>query len=166
MDQGAVKSAPRLAAIVAMDDRRVIGYEGAMPWHHPEDLKFFKRTTLGHTILMGRTTFDSIGRPLPGRKNLVLSRTMPEVEGVTLLRELGELEQHGEPGEMIFVIGGAQVYAQLLPQCEELYLTLVAGEHEGDTFFPAFESDFELAEVLACTPELEFRRYTRLPRRG
>lgn len=152
---------PRLAAIAAMDARRVIGNAGALPWHHPEDLKFFKRTTLGHPVLMGRTTFESIGRPLPGRQNLVLSRTLPEREGVTVIRDLGGLGAHCAEGETVFVIGGAQVYAWLLPYCETLYLTLVSGEHEGDTFFPAFEADFELVEVLGRTEELEFRRYAR-----
>lgn len=152
---------PRLAAIVAMDERRVIGHDGALPWHHPEDLKFFKRTTLGHPVLMGRATFESIGRPLPGRQNLVLSRTLPEREGITVIRDFDELGDRIGGAETVFVIGGAQVYAGLLPHCETLYLTLVAGEHEGDAFFPAFEGDFELVEVLGRTEELEFRRYAR-----
>lgn len=152
---------PRLAAIAAMDERRVIGHAGALPWHHPEDLKFFKNTTLGHPVLMGRTTYESIGRPLPGRQNLVLSRSMPETQGVTLVRELSDLAEYCPEEKTVFVIGGAQVYAQLLPLCAELYLTWVAGEHAGDTFFPPFEAEFELAEVLSSTPELEFRRYTR-----
>lgn len=151
----------RLAAIVATDARRVIGHQGALPWHHPEDLKFFKRTTLGHPVLMGRTTFESIGRPLPGRHNLVLSRTMPPREGITVLRDLAELEAACTGVERVFVIGGAQVYAELLPQCDELYLTLVAGEHEGDAFFPPYEALFELTEVLGQAEGLEFRRYER-----
>jgi dihydrofolate reductase len=151
----------RLAAIVATDARRVIGLQGALPWHHPEDLKFFKRTTLGHPVLMGRTTFESIGRPLPGRHNLVLSRTMPPREGLTVLRDLAELEAACPGVERVFVIGGAQVYAELLPQCDELYLTLVTGEHEGDAFFPPYEALFELKEVLGQAEGLEFRRYER-----
>jgi dihydrofolate reductase len=151
----------RLAAIVATDARRVIGRQGNLPWHHPEDLKFFKRTTLGHPVLMGRTTFESIGRPLPGRHNLVLSRTMTQREGITVLRDLTELEAACSDAERIFVIGGAQVYADLLPQCDELFLTLVAGEHEGDAYFPPYEDLFELKEVLGSTDELEFRRYER-----
>lgn len=151
----------RLAAIVAIDARRVIGHQGALPWHHPEDLKFFKRTTLGHPVLMGRTTFESIGRPLPGRHNLVLSRTMLPREGITVLRDLSELEAACPGVERVFVIGGAQVYAELLPQCDELYLTLVAGEHEGDAFFPPYEALFELTEVLGQVEGLEFRRYER-----
>ncbi|HCN29123.1 MAG TPA: dihydrofolate reductase [Verrucomicrobiales bacterium] len=152
---------PRLAAIVAMDARRVIGRGGALPWHHPEDLRFFKRTTLGHPVLMGRTTFESIGRPLPGRRNVVLSRAMPEREGVTVIRDLAELERACGGEEKVFVIGGAQVYAELLPRCGEVYLTLVAGEHEGDAFLPPFEHLFDLKEVLGRTDELEFRRYER-----
>lgn len=151
----------RLAAIVATDDRRVIGHRGALPWHHPEDLKFFKRTTLGHPVLMGRTTFESIGRPLPGRHNLVLSRTLAPREGITVLRDLAELEATCPGEERIFVIGGAQVYAELLPRCDELFLTRVAGEHEGDAFFPPYEALFELKEVLGQAEGLEFRRYER-----
>ncbi len=154
----------RLAAIVATDARRVIGLKGALPWHHPEDLKFFKRTTLGHPVLMGRTTFESIGRPLPGRQNLVLSRTMAPREGITLLRDLAELEAACPGVERVFVIGGARVYTDLLPQCDELYLTQVDGEHEGDAFFPPYENLFELKEVLGRAEGLEFRRYER--RRG
>jgi dihydrofolate reductase len=154
----------RLAAIVATDGRRVIGLKGALPWHHPEDLKFFKRTTLGHPVLMGRTTFESIGRPLPGRHNLVLSRTMEPREGITLLRDLAELEAACPGVERVFVIGGARVYTDLLPQCDELFLTQVDGEHEGDAFFPPYENLFELKEVLGRAEGLEFRRYER--RRG
>lgn len=151
----------RLAAIVATDARRVIGHQGALPWHHPEDLKFFKRTTLGHPVLMGRTTFESIGRPLPGRHNLVLSRTLAPREGVTVLRDLAELDAACPGADRIFVIGGAQVYAELLPRCDELFLTLVAGEHEGDAFFPPYEALFGLKEVLGQAEGLEFRRYER-----
>jgi dihydrofolate reductase len=87
----------KLIAIVAMSANRVIGRDGKLPWHYPEDLKFFKKTTLGHPVLMGRATFDSIlsaiGKPLPGRQNIVLSRTLEPREGVTILRELSELQK-------------------------------------------------------------------------
>ena len=152
---------PRLIAIVAMAGNRVIGRNGALPWHYPEDLQFFKRTTLGHPILMGRTTFESIGRPLPGRRNIVLSRTLAPRDGITVIRDVAELPAVCAGAETVFVIGGAQVYAELLPQCAELYLTLVKPPQEGDTLLPPFEHLFELQEVLASTPELEFRRYLR-----
>lgn len=152
---------PRLIAIVAMASNRVIGRAGTLPWHFPEDLKFFKRTTLGHPILMGRTTFESIGRPLPGRQNIVLSRTLEPREGLTVIRHVSELASVTPEAETVFVIGGAQVYAELLPQCDGLYLTLVKGDYEGDTHLPPFEHLFELKEVLEETEALEFRYYER-----
>lgn len=153
---------PRLIAIVAMSSNRVIGRDGTLPWHFPEDLKFFKRTTLGHPILMGRATFESIGRPLPGRQNIVLSRTMEPREGVTVIREVSELSQVCPDESTVFVIGGAQVYAALLPQCAGLYLTWVNEPYEGDTYLPAFEHLFTLKEVIEKTDALEFRYYERL----
>lgn len=154
---------PRLIAIVAMSSNRVIGRAGTLPWHFPEDLKFFKRTTLGHPILMGRTTFESIGRPLPGRQNIVLSRTLAPREGITVIRDVAELAALCPEAETIFIIGGAQVYAELLPSCEGLYLTQITAEYEGDTFLPAFEPLFTLKEILETTPDLEFRYYERTP---
>lgn len=152
---------PRLIAIVAMASNRVIGRDGTLPWHFPEDLKFFKRTTLGHPILMGRATFESIGRPLPGRQNIVLSRTMAPSEGITVIRHVSELSQHCSADSTVFVIGGAQVYAELLPQCAGLYLTWVEQPYEGDTYLPEFESLFTLKDVLEKTDALEFRYYER-----
>lgn len=149
----------RLIAIVAMASNRVIGRDGTLPWHFPEDLKFFKRTTLGHPILMGRTTFESIGKPLPGRQNIVLSRTMEPREGITVIRDVAELKGVCGEVETIFVIGGAQVYTELLPKCDGLYLTLVKGDYEGDTYLPPFEDHFDLKEVLEVTADLEFRYY-------
>lgn len=152
---------PRLIAIVAMSSNRVIGRDGTLPWHFPEDLKFFKRTTLGHPILMGRTTFESIGRPLPGRQNVVLSRTMDSREGITVIREVAELAQVCPEAETVFVIGGAQVYAELLSKCDGLYLTWIEQAYEGDTFLPPFEDLFVLKEVIEKTEALEFRYYER-----
>lgn len=152
---------PRLVAIVAMASNRVIGSHGTLPWHYPEDLKFFKRTTLGHPILMGRTTYESIGRPLPGRQNIVLSRTMAPQAGITVIRDVSELAQHCAPESTVFVIGGAQVYKELLPLCVGLYLTWVEQPYSGDTYLPDFESLFTLKEVLEKTEALEFRFYER-----
>lgn len=152
-------SQPRLIAIVAMAANRVIGRNGTLPWHYPEDLKFFKRTTLGHPILMGRTTFESIGRPLPGRQNIVLSRTMEPREGLTVIRDVADLASVTGDTETVFVIGGAQVYAELLPHCDGLYLTLVKKAYEGDSILPSFEEGFVLKEILETTDDLEFRYY-------
>ncbi|MDZ4404389.1 dihydrofolate reductase [Prosthecobacter sp.] len=153
---------PRLIAIVAMSSNRVIGREGKLPWHFPEDLKFFKRTTLGHPILMGRATFDSIGRPLPGRQNIVLSRTMQPREGITVIRDVSELPQVCGDAETIFVIGGARVFEELLPQCDGLYLTWIAKPYEGDVLLPPFEHLFQLKEVVEQLEGLEFRYYERI----
>jgi dihydrofolate reductase len=152
---------PRLVAIVAMSSNRVIGREGKLPWHFPEDLKFFKRTTLGHPILMGRATFDSIGRPLPGRQNIVLSHTMAPREGVTVIRSVAELPQVCGEAETVFVIGGARVFEELLPQCAGLYLTFITQEFEGDVLLPPFEHLFRLKEVVGQFEGLEFRYYER-----
>jgi dihydrofolate reductase len=153
---------PRLVAIVAMSSNRVIGREGKLPWHFPEDLKFFKRTTLGHPILMGRATFDSIGRPLPGRQNIVLSHTMAPREGVTVIRSAAELPQVYGEAETVFVIGGARVFEEFLPQCDGLYLTFITEEYEGDVLLPPFEHLFQLKEIVGQSEGLEFRYYERL----
>jgi dihydrofolate reductase len=152
---------PPLSAIVAMASNRVIGRNGTLPWHYPEDLKFFKRTTLGHPILMGRATFESIGRALPGRQNIVLSSTLPPTQGITLIRSLADLPAVCPDAEKIFVIGGARLFKELLPHCAELYLTYIDEAHEGDVYLPPFETLFEPAEVLHSSPPLEFRRYPR-----
>ncbi len=152
---------PRLIAIVGMASNRVIGRNGALPWHLPEDLKFFKRTTMGHPILMGRKTFDSIGRPLPGRKNIVLSSTMPPREGVEVIRELPDLGRICQPDERVFLIGGAQLFETLLPLCEGMYLTWIEHPYEGDVRFPEFEDLFEEPEIAGVGEGMEFRFYRR-----
>lgn len=152
----------RLIAIVAMSSNRVIGREGKLPWHFPEDLKFFKSTTLGHPILMGRATFDSIGRPLPGRQNIVLSHTMLPREGVTVIRSAAELPQACGSSETVFIIGGARVFEELLPQCDGLYLTWITAPYEGDVLLPPFEHLFKLKEIVGRSEDLEFRYYERL----
>lgn len=152
---------PTLSAIVAMSSNRVIGRNGTLPWHFPEDLKFFKRTTLGHPILMGRATFESIGRPLPGRQNIVLSSTLAPTEGITIIRDLADLLAVCTVTDKVFVIGGARLYEALLPQCSELFLTYINEPHEGDVFLPPFEHLFDLADTDPATPPLEFRRYVR-----
>ena len=148
-----------MKAIAAMSVNRIIGRDGQIPWHLPEDLKFFKRTTLGHVILMGRKTYDSIGKPLPGRESWVVSRDA-EISGVRVIRDLAEIEPPTD-GREIFLIGGSQLYDALLPRCSELYLTLVKREVTGDAFFPNFEREFALAEVLEKNDEMEIRRYLR-----
>ena len=134
-------------AIVAMTANRVIGNGNALPWHLPEDLKQFKNRTTGHTILMGRKTFDSIGRPLPNRRNIVLTRQAINISGVEIIHDLDELLELEINGGL-FVIGGAEIYRLTLPYCHGLYLTRLKQEYEGDVYFPAFEDDFETQQDI------------------
>ncbi|MCI7699649.1 MAG: dihydrofolate reductase [Akkermansia sp.] len=126
-----------------MDAERGIGLNNGIPWHLPEDLRNFKRLTMGHPILMGRRTWESLGRPLPGRQNIVLSRSGISVPpGVVLLRHAADLAKTELMHEEVMVIGGAQIYAALLPELERLYVSRVPGVHGADTFFPPFEHLF------------------------
>ncbi|MEI7958201.1 MAG: dihydrofolate reductase [Verrucomicrobiota bacterium] len=153
---------PKLIAIAALAPNRVIGRAGTIPWRISDELRWFKRATTGHTVLMGRKTYASLGRPLPNRRNLVITRG-PEIEGVTVIRDIQAFDPaaYAQPGTDVFVIGGAQIYEQLLPRCDELLLTMVPLEVEGDTFFPEFESLFAYRETVLVHPEFEVRRYVR-----
>lgn len=133
---------PTLSAIVAMAENRVIGKNNQLPWHLPADLKHFKAITTGNPILMGRKTYESIGKPLPNRTNIIITRdtnfTAPGCfvvnsieKAITLASEQGSKE--------IFIIGGAEVYRQLLPHIERIYLTLVHSNIDGDTYFPELD---------------------------
>ena len=157
-----MRNVPKLIAIAAMARNRVIGRGGTIPWHISDELRWFKRTTTGHTVLMGRKTFASLGRPLPNRRNLVVSHG-PEIEGVTVIRDLATFDPaaYAAPGTDVFVIGGAQIYAQLIPRCDELLLTVVPNDVEGDAYFPAFEPLFDFQETVLVHPEFEVRRYVR-----
>jgi len=145
-------------AIAAMSLNRVIGAGNKIPWHLPEDFKWFKQITTDHVIVMGRKTFESIGKPLPNRETIVLSRgtfSHPAVKTINSLQALPALSD----GREIFICGGAQVYAQALPLCSDLYLTLVKRTVEGDAFFPPFEDQFELVEEIRDTPEFTILHY-------
>ncbi len=144
-----------------MAANRVIGKDGGLPWHLPEDMRFFRRTTTGHPILMGRKTWESLGRLLPNRRHLILSRTLTSAPGAEVLPSLAALEALGLEGP-VYVIGGAEIYGLLLPQLDEVLLTVLDDPAEGDTTFPAFEEAFELVEVLDRLPGVaEWRRYRR-----
>ncbi len=148
-------------AIAAMSRNRVIGAGNKIPWHLPEDFKWFKQTTTGHVIVMGRKTFESIGRPLPNRLTLVLTRSPQPIPGVQTIHDLAQIDRtHADlAGKEIFICGGAQVYEQALPLCSDLYLTLVDREVEGDTFFPPFEDRFELVAEVLQRPEFKVLHY-------
>ena len=125
-------------AVAAMSRNRVIGQADKIPWHLPEDFKWFKQLTSGHVLVMGRKTFESIGRPLPGRTTLVLSRRAASLPGVEVVSSLDAIPFPAD-GRKLFLCGGAEIYRQGLHLCSELYLTIVNCESEGDAFFPAFE---------------------------
>ena len=152
---------PTYKAIAAMSANRVIGRDGALPWRLPEDMKFFRAQTTGHPIVMGRKTWDSLGRPLPGRRNIVLSRTMTPVEGAEVVRSVEELDALGLEGD-VYIIGGAEIYRLLLPRCAAVYLTVLTAEAEGDAFFPEFETDFPcMSVILELNGVAQWRLYER-----
>ncbi|WP_229819751.1 dihydrofolate reductase [Kushneria pakistanensis] len=155
-----------IAFIAAMSRNRVIGVDGKLPWYLPEDLKFFKAVTLHKPLIMGRATFASIGKPLPNRLNIVVTRdTTFEHPGVRVCHDLASAfaladdQAMIEGVEEIMVIGGGEIYQQALPCASRLYLTEIDVEVEGDTFFPALESDWQEMERVAGSPAEEQPRY-------
>lgn len=135
--------------VVAMAEDRAIGLNNTMPWRLPDDLKLFKRLTMGHPILMGRKTWQSLGRPLPGRQNIVLTRDMDfEAPGATVIHSLQELGGMELQSEEIMVIGGAQIYALMLPLMSGLYVSEVHGSWPADTYFPPFKEFFSQRKEL------------------
>ncbi len=139
-----------LSIIVAMTDERVIGRDNALPWRLPEDLKRFKAITMGHPIIMGRKTFESIGRPLPGRRNIVVTSQPEPREGLQMAGSLGEALGLCPPEEgECFVIGGARLFAEALPIVDKIYLTLVHARIPGDVYFP----EMKLMKDFTVTPE-------------
>ncbi|MEA3207121.1 MAG: dihydrofolate reductase [Chthoniobacter sp.] len=186
-----------MKAVAAMSLNRVIGRENRIPWHLPEDFRWFKRLTTGQFVLMGRKTFESLGRPLPNRTNIVITRhprrlahdeqfvstfgkarighwkarigrpyqlgferlTERDVWLVRDLRKLAAAFERQRPTRELFVIGGAQIYAQLLDRCTDLYLSVVQREVEGDASFPEFEDRFALVDIPLRHEEFEVRHY-------
>ena len=129
-----------ISLIVAHDKNRVIGYENDMPWHLPGDLQYFKETTMGKPVIMGRKTYESIGRPLPGRRNIVISRNVNyTAEGIEVVDSLDAALALVADVPEIMVIGGQQIFTQALPVADRLYITLIDHEFVGDTYFPEYE---------------------------
>ena len=127
----------KIAMIAAMANNRVIGKDNQMPWHLPEDLRHFKAMTLGKPVVMGRKTYESIGRPLPGRHNIVISRQADLIiDGVTTVTSFDDAKLAAGDCEELVIMGGGQLYEMLLPQADILYLTEIALDVEGDTYFP------------------------------
>lgn len=137
----------KLSLICAMDENRLIGSNNALPWHLPADLAFFKRTTMGKPILMGRKTFQSIGRPLPGRQNIVITRDPDfSAEGCDIVNSIEAALDCCKQAEDVMLIGGASLYEQTIPKADHLYITRIHHQFEGDTWFPEFESSGWISE--------------------
>lgn len=133
-----------ISIIVAMDENRVIGFENKMPWYLPADLAYFKKITTGHPIVMGRKTFQSIGRPLPNRTNIILTRDQSfRSEGCQVIHNIEEVLDKSIK-EDLFVIGGAEIYKQFLPYAEKIYSTRILERFHGDTFFPKLTEKWQL----------------------
>jgi dihydrofolate reductase len=167
----AVEQAMRVSIVVAMAENRVIGQGNALPWRLPEDLKAFKRLTSGHAVVMGRKTFESIGKPLPQRLNIVISRQQDyDAAGAKVVASLERaMEVARQAGQQeVFIIGGEAIYRLALPLADRLYLTRVHGEVEGDVRFPQLdEAAWELVEQRRCEADerhafaYTFERYER-----
>jgi dihydrofolate reductase len=149
-------------AIVAVAEDGVIGRGGDLPWRLSEDLKWFKRITLGHTILMGRKTWESLPGALPSRQNWVLSRTANQKDGMSVFRSMEEVQQALGPSQTLFIIGGGEIYSMALPLCHELFISEVRRKvPDGDAFFPNYKDQFRPVEVLDDNPDFLLRRWVR-----
>jgi dihydrofolate reductase len=139
-----MSSQATLSLIWAMDENRLIGKDNQLPWRLSADLQWFRRQTMGKPVLMGRKTFDSIGKPLPGRQNIIITRQDIVIEGCTVVHSLHEARASAMDAEEIMVIGGAEIYTRLLSEADRLYITQIHDAFEGDTWFPEFDlSDWQ-----------------------
>jgi dihydrofolate reductase len=153
---------PTYFAIAAMSENRVIGDQGKMPWQLPEEYRWFKHKTMGGTLIMGRKTYESIGKPLPGRETVVLSRN-PGLPGVTTFADISSMEEQLRKFKRPWwVCGGADIYRQFLRHCSALYLTRVHRVVSGDAFFPPFEDKFELEQTIHENDLFRVERWRRL----
>lgn len=135
---------PRLSILVAMARNRVIGQHNKLPWHLPADLKHFKLLTIGHVIIMGRKTYESIGRPLPGRTNIIITQQKNfAVPGATVVNSIEDAllacEQVNAANSECFIIGGEKLYRQTIAMCQRMYVTEIQRDFEGDTVFPEYD---------------------------
>ncbi len=150
----------RYIAVAAMSENRVIGSGNEIPWHLPGEFKWFKKITMSKTLLMGRKTFESIGKPLPGRRTIVLSRGNFLYEGVTVIRDLSELNQVTDVDELV-VAGGGEIYRQTMGLWSEVYLSVVKRVVEGDAFFPKFEGQMKFLETVIENEDFKVLHYGR-----
>ena len=153
---------PTFHAIAAMSENRVIGVQGKMPWNIPEEYRWFKHRTMGGTLIVGRKTFKSIGKALPGRAMVVLSRSV-EIPDVTNCHDIATLDDVLRPlPRPYWVCGGVEVYRQLLRRCDVLYLSRIKRTVSGDAFFPPFEDKFELDQTIHENELFRVERWRRL----
>ena len=145
-----------ISLIAAMAENRTIGRNNAMPWHIPADLKRFRELTLGHPVIMGRKTFESMGAPLPGRDNIIVTR-QPDfhAEGCTVAHDLASALALASEADEVFICGGGEIYRQALPFADRIYLTIIHRDYAGDRLFPDIPDDFvevERQTVTAAVP--------------
>ncbi|MFC5603405.1 dihydrofolate reductase [Sporosarcina koreensis] len=140
-----------ISLLVAYDLNRVIGIDNKMPWHIPEELQYFKKVTMGKAIVMGRKTFESIGRPLPGRLNIIVTRNKDyKAEGVEVFHDLHKAIERGKAySDEVVIIGGAEIFNLSMDIADRLYITIIRKEYEGDTFFPEHDNSWKLVSESA-----------------
>ncbi|BCS54643.1 dihydrofolate reductase [Geobacter sp. SVR] len=149
--------------IAAMTGEGVIGAGNKLPWHIPAELQLFRQLTLGGTVIMGRRTFQSIGRPLPGRHNIVLSSTVPVLEGAQTARSFGEALDKGRQAQRpIFIIGGVQLFREALPIADGMYISLIHHPYPGDVYFPPFDQERWRLEKEQPFEQFTLRSYVRI----
>lgn len=159
-------SAFRLSILVAMASNRVIGKNNALPWHLSADLKHFKALTMGHPVIMGRKTFESIGKPLPGRTNIIITHQNDyQVTGAITVNSIDEALQvckdNNNVGGEVFIIGGAELYSQTLALCHRIYVTEIQWAFDGDTFFPEINAEewVEITREKHCSDDKKELEY-------
>jgi dihydrofolate reductase len=160
-----------LSLIVAIAQNNVIGKDNKLVWHLPADLRYFKNTTMGHTLIMGRKTFESFGKPLPGRKSIVITRQKDwQYEGVSVVHSLQEAIGSAPKNEEVFIVGGAEIYHQAMPFCQKMYITVIHHDFDGDTYFPPIDfSQWKLMSDQMHMPDeknpwsYSFRIFERIP---
>lgn len=151
---------PLISIVVAHATNRAIGKNNQLLWHLPNDLKFFKKITTGHTVIMGRKTFQSIGKPLPNRRNIVITRSQHfQAEGIEVVASIEEALQICKCEDEIFFIGGGEIYRQILPRTHRIFLTQVQTSIDGDTFFPELDLNEWHIEELERHPQDEKHSY-------
>ncbi|WP_121639817.1 dihydrofolate reductase [Virgibacillus sp. Bac330] len=141
-----------ISLLLAMDKNRVIGVNNGLPWHLPKDLRFFKEKTINQTVIMGRKTYESIGKPLPNRRNVILTKTKRDFpKDIEVIHNLQTVLQWNEkhPEQEYFIIGGAHVFEQILPNADRMYITWIDYSFKGDTYFPSFsEQNWKLTSKV------------------